>query len=202
MKLLTIISPEENVKNETDIVNEFFEEGLQIFHLRKSWTNVIQYKKYLEGIKPTFLSKISLHLNNHSIHSSMQLNRFHIKENQRLSHGEQTYQLMAQDGFHLSTSIHRTDSLDTLLPFWNYVFLSPVSESISKPGYKNDELTRLTFKRGRSKHRIIALGGITPQNAANILKRGYDGVAVLGAIWNNQRHELDTFKSLQKICGE
>ena len=100
---------------------------------------------------------------------------------------------------YFSTSLHDADEINTLTPLWDYVFLGPVFSSISKPGYENKVLETLVLEKKHSPE-IFALGGISPDNAGSILNKGYDGIAVLGAIWLNPGRALETFKSLQKIC--
>ena len=46
-----IISPEENVKNETDLINLLFEQGLDLFHIRKPTYSNLDFISYVFGIK-------------------------------------------------------------------------------------------------------------------------------------------------------
>jgi thiamine-phosphate pyrophosphorylase len=46
--------------------------------------------------------------------------------------------------------------------------------------------------------KLIALGGIESKNTAQTLENGFDNVALLGTIWN-QNNPLENFKSCQKI---
>ena len=70
----------------------------------------------------------------------------------------------------------------------DYVFLSPIFDSISKQGYKaaftEDDLRR-AHRDGIVDNKVVALGGITPANACKALTLGFGGVAVLGDIWQN-----------------
>ncbi len=66
-----------------------------------------------------------------------------------------------------------------------YVTLSPVFDSVSKPGYNAaftaDELKDLE----RFKIKIVALGGVTPDNIALLRPYNFHGYAMLGAVpWN------------------
>ena len=67
-----------------------------------------------------------------------------------------------------------------------YLFLSPVFSSISKPGYVSG-FTHKDLLNAAKEHiideKVIALGGITPDNISKIKEYGFGGVAVLGFIW-------------------
>lgn len=65
----------------------------------------------------------------------------------------------------------------------DYVTVSPVFLTASKPGYGPalglDGLARIAAQASGA---VIALGGITPENAALCLSAGAHGVAVMGAV--------------------
>jgi thiamine-phosphate pyrophosphorylase len=71
----------------------------------------------------------------------------------------------------------------------DYVTLSPVASSASKPGYGPalgpDRFAELAKQAGDAHGRrpaVYALGGVTPDNAGDWLAAGADGVAVMGAV--------------------
>lgn len=64
---------------------------------------------------------------------------------------------------------------------YDYVWLSPVADSISKPGYQAAftpaELSRLSDAESSP---IVALGGVTPAIVPRLMATGFGGIAVLG----------------------
>lgn len=71
----------------------------------------------------------------------------------------------------------------------DYVTLSPVASSVSKPGYGpvlgRDGFAELAQRTGEVHGRrpaVYALGGVTPYNAGDWLAAGADGVAVMGSV--------------------
>lgn len=58
---------------------------------------------------------------------------------------------------------------------YDYVTLSPVFPSISKPGYKADFDGVVAGAPG-----IVALGGVTPDRLPGLRRRGFSGAAILG----------------------
>jgi len=70
-------------------------------------------------------------------------------------------------------------------------FLSPIFDSISKFGYKakynRDELKEgiAAWKNLKRSQKLFALGGVSAENIAELAELGFDGAAVLGAVWHN-----------------
>ncbi len=97
---------------------------------------------------------------------------------------------------------------------YDYAFLSPIFDSISKPGYKskfsNRSGTSLPVNQGFSQTKpeliaaikgrnIIALGGVDENKIELTKKIGFIGVAVLGAIWNS-KDPVGNFKKIKIKC--
>jgi thiamine-phosphate pyrophosphorylase len=84
----------------------------------------------------------------------------------------------------IGASAHSADEASALLQAGaDYVTASPVFVTASKPGYGPalglDGLARIV---GRAPGPVIALGGITPQNAALCFAAGARGIAVMGEV--------------------
>ena len=84
----------------------------------------------------------------------------------------------------IGASAHSADEASALLQAGaDYVTASPVFVTASKPGYGPalglDGLARIV---GRAPGPVIALGGITPQNAALCFEAGARGIAVMGEV--------------------
>ncbi len=99
---------------------------------------------------------------------------------------------------HQSKSCHSLAEVKNNRYPYNYLFLSPIFNSISKPGYpgKFDFNELKTFlKNLKNKTEIIALGGIEPKNIATAIAMGFNGVAILGTIWQ----ETELKKRIEKF---
>ena len=96
----------------------------------------------------------------------------------------------------ISYSAHGFEEIMQLQFKTDYVFLSPIFDSLSKTDYKSafDDAEILTSFLKESKHRVIALGGIdnTKMNLCENL--GFDGYAVLGHIWNKYFTFVETIQ--------
>jgi len=192
--MLIVISNPTPLKNDAAIINQLFDEGLSVFHLRKPECSSQDLVLLLQEINPLHHSKIALH-SHHSLAKSFGINRLHYTEASREQITEPDL-IEAQSKNVLSTSVHSVDDYQNLSLHFNYAFLSPVFDSISKPGYQKQtfDLSKINKKPGT---KLIALGGIDVNNCNKALDMGFDGIAVLGSIWNAE-NKIDAFKQINK----
>jgi len=191
--MIVIISPEARVANETLYVNSFFENGLDVFHVRKYEFSDNEMQNYLNGIDKKFRSRIVLHSHFH-LAKELGVNRLHFREEERLRKSYLNY-----EGHQLSTSVHSIEDFNKLDELWQYAFLSPVFPSISKAGYGEHHTVLIELKRKNNKNvKLIALGGIQSENCKQVMDNAADGIALLGSIWQSQ-DPLNTFLSCRKI---
>lgn len=89
-------------------------------------------------------------------------------------------------------SCHSFEEVEKLREEKVYCFLSPVFDSISKPGYKanfDKEELRGFLKKERN-IKVIGLGGVTEENYSELLELGFDGGAFLGSVWRKYNEQL------------
>jgi len=101
------------------------------------------------------------------------------------------------------------EEVETTVSRFNYVLMSPVYDSISKQGYRSgyskDELKQAQ-ESGVIHEKVVALGGISEVNLAEIKSLGFGGAALLGDIWNRYHTWKDAeellahFRRLKKIA--
>lgn len=89
-------------------------------------------------------------------------------------------------GLSLSYSCHSLSEVELRKSKMNYVFLSPIFDSISKRGYRSkfslSELQKAAAE-GIIDSKVVALGGITKDNLPLLQSLHFGGAAMLGAIW-------------------
>jgi thiamine-phosphate pyrophosphorylase len=91
-----------------------------------------------------------------------------------------------------SRSCHDVAAVKAALGRYDSIFFGPVFPSLSKPGYGPapkhvlDALGSVLATRGSVEKRtkIFAIGGVTAQRLHDCHTLGFDGVAILGAVWN------------------
>lgn len=176
---------------EAELIEALFEEGLQILHLRKPGRSLSEVRSLISSIPKKHHRKIVIH-GHYRLAGEFGLKGIHLTEKSRkrslpLSFNKKKHTLSAS--FHSITGILKTTRK------YNYVFLSPIYNSISKKGYKShfkEEELRQLLKEEKN---IVALGGITPAVIAAIRKLGFAGAATLGHIWES-KDPLGSYKEL------
>ena len=186
--MIILISNPAPVKDEHEIIRQIFDEGLTVFHLRKKEYPESDLRTFIENIPEKYRGKIVLHSHYH-LAAEYGLRGIHVPP---------TFKGEAPGGI-LSVSFHTVEEiLKSDIPF-DYGFLSPVFDSISKEGYQSrfniDEL-KLFLKDLKAK--IIALGGIDEDKIESVKDMGFSGIALLGAIWQNE-HPADKFKRIKEL---
>lgn len=177
MKLIVVTPPTFFVE-EDQIITALFEEGLDILHLRKPETQALYSERLLTLIPEKYHRRIVTH------------DHFYLKEEFKL-HGihlnsRNPSEPLNYNG-HLSCSCHSLDEVKVKKHLYNYVFFSPVFDSISKEGYHaictHEEM--LQAKKDKIiDSKVVALGGINEQNILKVKEYGFGAAAVLGDLWN------------------
>ncbi len=98
---------------------------------------------------------------------------------------------MEKKGFTLSTSIHVLEDRYALSNVFDYAFFGPVFNSFSKPDHKpkTDEIPKLNQEERKTK--IVAIGGVDANKIMQLQEAGFDGAALLGAVWNPLNRDLN-----------
>jgi thiamine-phosphate pyrophosphorylase len=193
---LIVITTEKAGKDESDLINELFEAGLQSLHLRKPNYSIEETKTLLNAISSDFHPKIVIH-KHYELLNVFNLKGAHLSEIARKEGKTNAIRNI------ISSSFHRLDSILTTAYKFEYAFFSPVFQSISKRGYrpsvKPEILTDFFIsKKSQLKFPVIALGGITDTNILQTQNMGFSGAACIGYIWENNSPVVQ-FNTLQKL---
>lgn len=190
---MIVITNPSAVTNEISIIESLFDEGLFLLHIRKPDFSEYEMAQYIHQIKLEFRSKLVLH-SHHQMADDFGINRIHFSETERKKIDFKTIENMI-----LSTSTHSIEDFNALENIFEYAFLSPVFTSISKENYTpKTNLLEDVKQRTNFDSKMVALSGIHPGNIEKTLQKGFDNVALLGAIWNNE-NPIKQFKLCQQI---
>jgi thiamine-phosphate pyrophosphorylase len=199
---LVLITPPKFFVEEDQIITSLFEEGLDILHLRKPGSAPMYSERLLTLIPKQYHKRIVTH------------DHFYLKEEYNLMGihlNSRNPDVPLNYKGHVSCSCHSLEEVKQKKGHFNYVFMSPVFDSVSKKEYLSNftpEELKEASKHGIIDKRVIALGGITTDNIRTIKKYGFGGAAILGDIWDrfdehdtiNFAEVLQRFKQLKKLA--
>ena len=185
------------VENEIDILHSLLEEGLSLLHIGKPNFSELEMAQFIHQIKLEFRVNLVLHTQ-HQLGEDFGINRYHFSEKER-NNRFQSLARFSKPCRYKSTSTHSIEDFNSLENSFDYAFLSPVFKSISKENYlPKTDLFEALKSRTNYKTKMIALGGIDTENIQKTLENGFDDIALLGTIWNNE-NPIKQFKLCQKI---
>lgn len=198
---MIIITPPHSIANEAETINNLFEEGLPLLHLRKPEIYTSKLRRLIESVDSKYHSKLVLH-HNYEIASDYNINRLHFTERNRESFDSILKELKTDAEYIISASVHTMTDFNQLSSRFDYAFFSPVYNSISKPGHnpKND-LREMLKQRTAFNTKLVALGGITANNCASLLTMGFDDFALLGGFWQAE-NPMEEFRKCLKIRND
>ena len=193
--MLIVLTSEKELTNEAMLLNQLFDNGLEVLHLRKPSFDIDDYRKLLNKIDDKHLSKIMTH-HYHELCTEFLLKGVHLQEQPRIDLGDQLEAYTAfyqSEGFSVSSSFHKPEVLADCEIDFDYHFLSPVFSSISKQGYKGKG-----FEVNHINKTIIGMGGVNTETIPKVLDLGYKGVGVLGGVWNTNK-PVESFKDIKQV---
>ena len=195
---MIVITNPSAIFNEINIIDSLFEEGLSLLHSRKPDFSEVEMARFIHQIKVEFRSNLVLH-SHHQLAEDFEINRIHFSEKEK-NHLHEFPARFSKTCRYNSTSTHSIEDFNSLEKDFEYAFLSPVFKSISKENYHPEkDLFDALKSRTNFRTKVIALGGIDPDNIKKTLENGFDDVALLGSIWNSEK-PVKQFKLCQQIA--
>lgn len=198
MKLIVVTTPTFFVE-EDQILTALFEEGLDILHLRKPETPAMYSERLLTLIPQKYHRRIVTH-EHFYLQEEFGLMGIHL--NRRNPSEPHDY------SGHVSCTCRTLSELDNKKHFYDYLFLSPVFDSVSHPrpaAFTIEEL-RQGNSNGLIDGKVMALGGVRLENIPLVRDLGFGGAVIMGDLWNkfnactdrDYKGIIEYFKKLKK----
>lgn len=179
MQIIVITRPD-FFEEEAGEILQLFENGLEILHLRKPKSSLDELERLLQKIPRRYYSRIVLH-EYFGLAQKYALRGIHL--NRRSPEVPEEY------AGTVSRSCHSLDEIIRYKSGCNYLFLSPIYDSISKEGYGaafSGAVLQKACETGLIDKKVYALGGITRKNLSEVCNLGFGGAALLGDIWQRK----------------
>ena len=197
MKLIVVTAPTFFVE-EDKIITALFEEGLDILHLRKPETPAMYSERLLTRIPQKYHKRIITH-EHFYLQEEFSLMGIHL--NTRNPKEPHDY------SGHISCTCHSLDEVRNKKHFYDYLFLSPIYNCITKTGVTSGFTAEELRQAEKSKiidSKVMALGGITSDNILEIKDYGFGGAVIMGDLWNKfnactDRDYLEVIRHFKKL---
>ncbi|QLE00984.1 thiamine phosphate synthase [Galbibacter sp. BG1] len=195
--MLIVITREENTEDEVAVLKSLFENGLQTLHVRKPFMSKTDLEKWLLNFSEMHHQKMMLH-QHHELCEIFKIKGVHLTEKQRstLENRKVYIEKFQKKGKMVSTGFHTVAELEKEGSIYDYCFLSPIFNSISKENYVGKQ-----FNINGLHQKIVALGGIDSSKITEVKKLGFSGVAVLGHIWKS-KNAVKSYVQMKKKYEE
>jgi thiamine-phosphate pyrophosphorylase len=185
MKVI-VITPSSPFENETAVLTRMFECGLNTLHIRKPKMSTREMIAYLEKIPAHFHNRIVLH-SHHRLALSLKVKGIHLTR----AHLQRsfTYRLllkwvrMKRPQLTVSTSYHKLASIYEEERNYNYVFLSPIFDTLTQQLHNGFSPHSLRVMLSKKMACVIARGGINSTNVEKAAELGFGGVALNSSLW-------------------
>jgi thiamine-phosphate pyrophosphorylase len=194
MELIVFTAPK-NFTGEAELLNLFLKDRFLTLHIRKPHFSEVDMRVFLSNIEFKYHAQLIIHDFIHLL-SEFKLKGFHCTR-RFLSTSDKSI-LELKEKYPTKSFSKSCHSLEELTPNsgFNYVFLSPVFDSISKKDYQSKfDLKEVTETLKSNTSKVVALGGVSTSNIQQLKKCRFIGVGVLGSIWNS----LEPKREYEKI---
>lgn len=176
MRIIAITLPE-LYPGEGEVIMKALDGGYHLVHLRKPEASEQEMAAIIESLPEKYRSRLVLHSH---FHLAGRYGVYGIHLNSRCS--------TVPEGFKgsISRSCHSLDEVEKFKENCDYLFLSPIFDSISKQGYRSaftEEVLREAARKGIIDDKVCALGGVHHGCLQFLEELGFGGAAMLGSVW-------------------
>lgn len=190
---MIVVTPETNHPHEERILHALVRAYGITIHVRKPGFTEQAYSTYLSAY-PSIGSHMVIH-EHHILANEFSVKGIHLKEAERKYITE-----IPNDVKIISTGFHNVSDVKNNTHTFDYIFYSPLFKSISKADYgtdaPGDALAGICSElKNTTTIPVMGLGGINEANISLVKKSGFDGAALLGAVWESG----DPIASFDKI---
>lgn len=204
MKTIVYTAPE-SVRNETELISEMLADGADFLYLRRKDADSHYWMAFLEQIPSEYYSRIVT--TDFRVLHEMELGGFHFREdvlkNMEEKDLRENLSMLRSKVILSSRTVRNLAELQQNDGQFDLLLAAPVFESISKRGHTANwdfEALKTFLSDKKRQSTIVALGGVEPEKMDMLHLLGFDGVAVLGALWKQPQQAVHVFKNILSKC--
>jgi thiamine-phosphate pyrophosphorylase len=196
--MIQIITPSTYLPGETMYWQQLLDEGADSILVRKPGWPETDYEQLLLEANPSCYGKLMIS-GHPALCKSYGLQGVHFGEAARSLVTPAQLTAYRHNGWRLSTSIHAAATLEIVSRCWDQLLLAPVFDSISKPGHHSAFEAGFRLSKNGYPGQVLALGGIDHNTIAMARNMQFDGIALLGAIWQEPAAAISNFRRIRNI---
>jgi len=202
MKLIAL-SSSSKLSSEIKEITGLFDHGLEILHVRKPKFSTQAMEEYISLIPEHYRDRVMIH-SKHRLAAKYKLRGVHLTRSHRKRKLKTWLNLKyikaKNPNLKISTSFHTLEDLSEEKEQFDYVFLSPVFDSLSKGNYQGKfSNNNLDVIFEGLNQQVIALGGIDVDKVAQVKQMGFAGMALHGALWESDK-PVQIFIKAKEAC--
>lgn len=193
---VVVLSPTGTLKNESKIVCALFEQGLQHYHLRKPRWTAERIQAWIKALPKIYRSRVVLHQFPDLV-ERLGLGGFHVQAGNPFPNSVPAEKISVQCLQY--ADFEKVGKRST-------IFLGPVfprkDRDLTTPTRTPQEYAAMLayWRKQGGTNRVLAFGGTSEDNVKLCKKLGFDGVAVVSAIWESEKTPVAALKSLLRRC--
>ncbi|QQR97732.1 MAG: thiamine phosphate synthase [Sphingobacteriales bacterium] len=203
-----LYTPAENIENEIDTIVQLLDNGVDYLYIYKPELDDFSLVDFVETIPEKYWKQcISTSL---IITKEFDLGGYHftrdiVQKNEL--YNEKILKWLSDTNKISSVTAHSIDELNKYAPNFKHIIVSPLFPSISKENYSYDwnmEELRIMISDFRIKSQILnlksqifAVGGVDTSKISIVKNLNFDGIGLLGFIWNDSSNALKNFNIIK-----
>ena len=171
-----------DISKEKKIICDLLQNNkIEYFHIRKPDFDKEQMKAWIKDFPLEYRQRLCLH-DYIELANEFQIGGVHLNK-------RNNYEIPLNFKGRISRSCHTIAEVEKWKTKFDYVFLSPIYNSISKLGYESrftkTELQKAA-KKGIIDRNVFALSGVDFKKLPELRKIGFTSAAMLGCLWQNK----------------
>ena len=203
MKII-VISNSEPLEDEGRILTKLFENGLETLHLRKPKYSTRQLRKLIASIPDHFHDRIIIH-SHHNLSRKFKLKGIHMTKSHKRRPfwkwlNEKILKIKNPNAL-ITTSHSRISSLFEEEEKYDYIFLSPVFDSLSGKYQSGFTEHGLRSAISKTEFKVIARGGVDINCIEKAKDIGFEGIALYTSIWKKP-DPVKEFNEIVERCKQ
>lgn len=166
--------------NEAEMIRIILSEGIDRVHIRKPGSSESDFRRLIEAVPERMYPALTLQ---DHVGLAVEYGIGGVHLNSRNPSVPAGFKGKVSRSCHSLEEVARCREED-------YLFLSPIYDSISKNGYRSAFTEKsLSESDGIIGPRVYALGGVRPENLPELERYGFGGAAFLGYVWKDATPE-------------